>query len=251
MDHAALAHHICKDLVSLGLREGDTLLVHSSLRSMGQPTPNPEAVVSGLLAALGPQGTLLMPALSYEAVGRDQPYFDLEKTPSNVGSLPEYFRQRTGTQRSIHPTHSVCGVGERASEMLGLHQRDHSPVGLHSPFRLLPDYGGKILMLGCGLRPNTSFHGIEELFRPPYLLGEPYTVYMSTPEAQWSFLYTPHDFAGYVQRYDRLAEFLSPPALVRGQVLAAEAWLIDAAAMWEAGKQALEKDPFAFVEAEG
>ena len=28
-------------------------------------------------------------------------------------------------------------------------------------------------MLGCGLRPNTSMHAIEELVEPPYLFGPP------------------------------------------------------------------------------
>lgn len=244
------ARRIQRDLEALGVGEGDILLVHSSLKSLGTPAPDPETVIQGLLAALGPRGTLLMPALSYRRVDRRYPFFQLHATPSNVGALPEYFRTRPGTQRSIHPTHSVCGVGEQAETLLGLHQRDHTPAGLHSPFRLLPDFGGKILMLGCGLRPNTSFHAIEELFNPPYLFSKPFAVHMQAYGEGWELMYRPHDFTGYRQRYDRIEALLSPPDLRRGQVLAAEAWLLDAPAMWEAAQRALEQDLLAFVERE-
>ena len=102
---------IAAALRSLGVRRGGSLLVHSSLRSLGRVPGGAETVVRGLLAALGEDGTLLMPALTYEFVRSHNPVFDVRGTPSNVGLIPEDFRLRPGTQRSIHPTHSVCAVG--------------------------------------------------------------------------------------------------------------------------------------------
>src|SRR5690606_7869867 len=104
-------------------------------------------------------------------VTREQPEFDLVRTPSNVGTLAEYFRTRPGTIRSLHPTHSICGTGKRTAELLADHARDFTPCGPHSPLTKLPEVGGQILMLGCSLRPNTSMHGVEELVEPPYLFG--------------------------------------------------------------------------------
>ena len=49
----------------LGVRLGGVLLVHASLRSLGPLDGGAETVVLSLLEALGPHGTLLMPALSY------------------------------------------------------------------------------------------------------------------------------------------------------------------------------------------
>ncbi|MFP6646122.1 MAG: AAC(3) family N-acetyltransferase, partial [Candidatus Latescibacterota bacterium] len=43
------------------------------------------------------------------------------------------------------------------------------------PLRKLRDLGGQLLFLGCGLRPNTSMHGVEELVEPPYLFGDDIT----------------------------------------------------------------------------
>ncbi|MEJ5310445.1 MAG: AAC(3) family N-acetyltransferase [Anaerolineae bacterium] len=242
-------NHIAQDLRDLGVREGGVLLVHSSLRVLGYVEGGPETVIQALLAALGPEGTLLMPALSYEHVTRCSPIFDVRYTPSNVGAIPEYFRLRPGTRRSVHPTHSVCAVGPRTGEMLDDHPLDDTPCGPHSPFHKLRDVGGQLLMLGCGLHPNTSFHAMEELIVPPYLFGDPltYTLIDADGRSQQK-TYRTHAFIGYEQRYDRLADVLDEPALHRGRVLAAEVYLIDVPAMWDAALAALRRDALYFVE---
>ena len=118
-----------------GRPPGAALLVHSSLRSLGPLDGGAEMVVQSLLEALGPQGTLLMPALSYRTVGPQSPVFNVTTTPSCVGALPEYFRTRPGTLRSVHPTHSASGLGPQAQDLLGEHIRSTTPCGpySHSP----------------------------------------------------------------------------------------------------------------------
>jgi len=237
------------DLRALGVREGGVLLVHSSLRALGWIEDGPETVIQALLAALGPEGTLLMPALTYDYVTRRSPTFDVRHTSSNVGAIPEYFRTRLGTHRSIHPTHSVCAVGPRTGEMLDDHPLDDTPCGPHSPFHKLRDVGGQLLMLGCGLHPNTSFHAIEELVEPPYLFGDPLTYMVIDADGRRrQKTYRTHAFIGYEQRYDRLADVLDEPALHHGRVLAADVYLIDVPAMWNAALAALSRDPFYFVD---
>ena len=237
------------DLHALGVREGRVLLVHSSLSALGYVEGGPETVIQGLLDALGPTGTLLMPALSYESVTRRSPTFDVRTTPSNVGAIPEYFRRRPGTRRSVHPTHSVCAAGPRTAELLDDHPLDETPCGLHSPFHKLRDVSGQLLMLGCGLRPNTSMHAIEELVEPPYLYADPITYRLVHADGHVTTkTYRPHSFRHHEQRYDRLADVLSEPALHRGRVLAAEVYLIDVPAMWGAVLAALRRDPLYFVD---
>lgn len=239
---------IAADLTHLGVKQGGVLLMHSSLSSMGHVQGGPETVILGLLKALGSEGTLLLPALSYETVTRRQANFDVRHTPSCIGAIPEYFRTRPGTLRSMHPTHSVCGVGKRAEELLADHHLDTTPVGPHSPFSLLPKAGGQILMLGCGLKPNTSMHGIEELSRPPYLFSNPinYTLidYNGKSTAK---VYIPHSFRGWDQRYDRIADYMDAPALRTGKVLKATAYLIDAETLWSTAHKIYLSNPLAFV----
>ncbi|MCX7668552.1 MAG: AAC(3) family N-acetyltransferase [Anaerolineae bacterium] len=245
----AQSQRMAADLQALGVRPGGVLLVHSSLRALGALDGGAETAVAGLLTALGPAGTLLMPALSYQHVTPQQPLFDVRATPSNVGALPEYFRTRPGTLRSLHPTHSVCGYGPLAAELLSRHGEDRTPCGPRSPFHLLPHYRGQILMLGCGLRPNTSMHAIEELVEPPYLFGGQLTYRLVDWHGHVSeATYRVHGFRGWAQRYDRVALVLAGPALRSGPVLAAQAYLLDAAALWSAALAALRRDPLFFVE---
>lgn len=239
-----------KQLYDLGVRPHGALLVHSSLSALGYVQGGAETVIQGLLHAVGPGGTLLLPALSYEYVTSRNPVFDVRRTASCVGLIPEAFRTRPSTMRSIHPTHSVCAYGGYAQEMLADHVLDTTPVGPHSPFRKLRDLKGQILMLGCGLEPNTSMHGIEELAPPPYLFRkEPITYLLIYPDGRpVSKAYIAHNFRGWIQRYDRIADYLDAPALRRGRVLEAEAHLIEAEALWTTALQVLQKDPFAFVD---
>lgn len=244
---------IARDLRALGVREGGILLVHSSLRSLGLPADLPsvergEIVIEGLLKALGPSGTLLLPALSYEAVGADNLVFDARSTPSCIGALPEIFRCRPGTLRSIHPTHSVCAVGLRAEELLADHIQSTTPVGAQSPFAKLPRMGGQVLFLGCGTLRNTSMHGVEELVEPEYLYGPKvdYRVILMNGTEQEMHVRS-HNFKGWEQRYDRL-EHVMEHGLSKGSVMNAECHLLDAAQMWNAALNTIRKDRLYFVD---
>jgi aminoglycoside 3-N-acetyltransferase len=57
-----------------------------------------------------------------------------------------------------------------------------------------------------------------------------------------------HNFEGWVQRYDRLAEIVDRGALRSGSVLQADCYLIEAAAMWSAAHKKLQEDPLFFVD---
>jgi aminoglycoside 3-N-acetyltransferase len=243
---------ISADAEACGVRRGGVLLVHSSLRSMGLVPGGAETVVRGLLSALGVGGTLLMPALSHRFVTRDQPVFDVARTPACVGAIPEHFRTRPGTRRSVHPTHSVAGTGPLAGDLLSDHDRDDTPCGPHSPFRRLPDAGGQILMLGCGTRPNTSLHAVEEIAEPPYLFGPHVDYRIVHPDGRTvTARHRRHGFAGYRQRYDRAVDLLEAPEVRTGRILEAAVHVIDAPAMWREALKALARDPCFFVEPSG
>jgi aminoglycoside 3-N-acetyltransferase len=240
---------IADELAALGLPRGACVLVHSSLSAMGQVPGGPETVISGIQRALGPRGTLLIPALSFKCVNQKNPFFSVTDTPSCVGAIPEYFRTRPGTQRSVHPTHSVCAAGPAAPELLEQHHRDDTPCGMHSPYRALRDRGGVILFLGCGMRPNTSMHAVEELICPPYLFDGHLDVEITQLSgAKVMSRIQLHSFAGFDQRYDRLELLLSKREMRAGKVLAANAQLVDCQSMWEKALTALKRDSHFFVE---
>jgi aminoglycoside 3-N-acetyltransferase len=243
MDRIGLAGQ----LRDLGLRRGDAVMVHSSFKSLG--IRDPELILSALLEMLGESGTLLMPALSYQ---QDPPaVHDTNATPSCVGFLAEYVRKRPGTLRSVHPTHSVCGLGGQAHAWLDDHILDNTPCGPHSPFSKLPLHKAKILMIGCGLEPNTMLHAVEELVRPPYLFDPPLT-YTITDAQQNTFQkeYIPHNFRGVIQRYDRVEGLLSGDAIRAGAVGNAKSYLLRSEILFPAALARLQDDPWYFVDRE-
>lgn len=251
MNHDDVIDKMTKDLHSLGVRQGGVLLVHSSLSSLGFVHGGAETVIRGLLDALGAEGTLLMPALGSGRNGNGPLVFDVRRTPTWTGRIAEAFRLRPGTRRSVHPTHSVCGVGRLSSDILAGHEEDTTPCGPNSPFHRLRNYRGHILMLGCGLKPNTSFHAIEELVEPPYLFGESIDCTLRLADGREIVKkYRMHGFDGWEQRYDRIRPLMArkEQALVHGKVLAANAYLVDAATMWETALSAMRSDPLFFVE---
>ncbi|MBK8026390.1 MAG: AAC(3) family N-acetyltransferase [Chloroflexi bacterium] len=246
---SAVLELMARQLHELGVREHGVLLVHSSLRSLGHVEGGPETVIRALVKALGDGGTLLFPALSYETVNSRNPHFDVRNTPSCVGALPEYFRLREGTKRSLHPTHSVCGVGAQVDDLLQGHRNDSTPCGENSPFHKLPHHGGQILFIGCGLRPNTSMHAIEERATPPYLYGDVLDYSITDDDGRVSTMRVRrHNFRNWTQRYDRVAQVLDSDALRAGKVLEAECHLIEAAPLWVAVREKLKEDPVFFVD---
>lgn len=251
MSAEGVRERIAAEAKALGVRRGGVLLVHSSLCSLGHVPGGAETMVRGLMDAVGDDGTLMMPALSYATVNAKQAVFDVQRTPSCVGVITERFRTRNGTTRSVHPTHSVCGVGPLAEAILGAHHLDRTPCGANSPFRAVRDRGGQILFLGCGLRPNTSMHGVEELVEPPYLFGSE-VAYRIVLEGGGRMKITcrRHGFDGWAQRYERIEGMMGEPGLRVGKVLEATVHLLDARAFWARAEKALRRDALCFVERE-
>lgn len=238
-----------RDLAALGVRKSGTLLVHSSLKSLGYLPDGPETAVDGLAGALGSDGTLLMPVLTFESVNEEHPVFEIANTPSCVGALTEYFRRRPGTIRSVHPTHSVCGIGPGARRMLDGHLRDVTPCGGNSPYFKLGRESGQILFLGCGLRPNTSMHAVEELVDPPYLYDGWVDYWVRLADGnETGMRVRRHGFKGWRQRYDRIEGVMAGEGISSGRVLSSDCFLLEASDFWRKALRAIRADPLAFVE---
>ncbi|MEM7354577.1 MAG: AAC(3) family N-acetyltransferase [Acidobacteriota bacterium] len=169
-----------RDLATLGVEPGSTLSVHSSLSALGWVVGGPSTVVRALLAAVGEEGTLAMPAATplcadpatwpaprvppewLDEVRRHLPLFDRRTTPTSLGAIPETFRNWPNTLRSDHPLESVCARGPAAAEIT----RDHPLAfseGPGTPFARLYDADSHILLLGVGFNRCTALHFAESL----------------------------------------------------------------------------------------
>jgi len=103
------------DLKQIGVRKGMDLCMHSSLARTGPVQGGPDAIIDGLLEAIGPKATLLMPTVS-GTVTPLQPVFHVEKTPSSVGA----FDQRLSAQKGCEAKPSPRSFGRRTRPQSGL-----------------------------------------------------------------------------------------------------------------------------------
>lgn len=158
----------------LGLEPGDVVLVHSSLSSIGHVRGGADVVVSALVQAVQPGGTMLFPLLTgrIEDGPDDPPTFDVRSSPCWTGAIPEAARLRPDLLRSLHPTHSVGAIGSLASWITRDHEHCMTPCGPGSPYCRLASAGGKILLLGVTHAANTCIHHVEEMASAPYVLQE-------------------------------------------------------------------------------
>jgi len=157
-------------LHGLGIRAGDAVVVHSSYAAFEGFTGRSYETVQALQAAVGEEGTLLMPtmpfggsALEYVQSGK---VTDIARTPSSMGLLTEILRRSPGATRSIHPTHPVAALGRQAVELTADHYQALTPCGKNSPFHRLLEARGKILLAGVDIRSMTFFHYVEEVLEP-------------------------------------------------------------------------------------
>lgn len=168
------------DLGRLGVAPGMTLIVHSSLRSIGWVVSGACTVVRAVVEVLGDGGTAAMPCATpycadpatwtdprvadawIEEIREHLPVFDIETTPTSMGVIPETFRNWPGTLRTDHPVESVCARGPAAAAITSEHPLAFSE-GRGGPFGKLFDLDSQILLLGVGFNRCTALHFAESL----------------------------------------------------------------------------------------
>ena len=234
---------LSQDLRALGVEPGDALLVHSSMKALGTSL-SPEQVLDCLQDCLGPEGTLLLPALTYENVSGSHRVFDSQDTEPCIGLLPRTFFKMPGVERSLHPTHSVCARGRLAHRLTVGHAMDDTAIGPHSPFMQLAVTGGKLLFIGDVLASCTFMHGIEDIVQPPWIRRGIKTTYI-VDGAQREYQNT--DDFGWGQEFQRVGDMLEEPDIRRGMLLSAQSCLIDARALLAVGLMEMRSNPYAFV----
>lgn len=175
--------NLTEDLKALGLRPGQTVMLHASLRALGlarsQGVENgAELVLDAILDVLAPTGTLLM------ILGTESPHdwvnrhpvaerarllegatpVDLRSAPvlAEVGWVAETFRRRPGTILSSNPSGRFAAFGARASELVR-DQPWNDYYGPGSPLEKLCAWGGQVLRLGASPDTTTVLHYAEYL----------------------------------------------------------------------------------------
>lgn len=148
-------------LHQLGIDRRGTLLVHSSMKSMGEVEGGADTVLDAFTDYMK-DGLLVLPTHTWSTINASNPMFHVESSPCCVGILPELFRKRPGVLRSWHPTHSVAAIGTDAAAFTKDDHLYDTPCARGSAWGKLLDRKATILLVGVDLKRNTFIHGVEE-----------------------------------------------------------------------------------------
>jgi aminoglycoside N3'-acetyltransferase len=147
---------------SLGVNEGDIILIRASLGAVGRIESGADTFINALLDAVGSNGTIVSLAFtsgSFLRKPKVEDAFTIEKK-SYAGALPNAMLSRADSFRSMHPVCSFVAIGKQAD--LITHDHDaNSPA--YEPVRKIVEANGKCILVGCvGSSPGfTTTHLAE------------------------------------------------------------------------------------------
>ena len=162
---------LTQNFLELGVKPGGVLLVHTSFSKIKPIEGGPLGLISALRSALGSDGTLVMPSMSYD----DDHPFDKAKSPCpEMGIVADTFWRLPGVLRSDN-NHAFAAVGRLAEKIVAPHPMD-VPHGLASPVGRVYEMDGQVLLLGVDHGSNTTIHLCENLAEVRYRRAKYITV---------------------------------------------------------------------------
>lgn len=118
----------CKYIEGLGIKNGDILIVHSSMDGLRKMDVGKEEAVGFLRDLVGPDGTLVMPAypafkkkpvrVSFDEEIEEARKYNPDKTIAWTGILPNYLCTLEGARRSLFPIDTLAAIGRDADAMM-------------------------------------------------------------------------------------------------------------------------------------
>ena len=226
-------------LAALAVRRSGVLLVHTSFRKVRPVEEGPLGLIRALHAAVGPEGTLVMPTMT-----DGESVFDPRSTPSlDMGITAELFWRQSGVLRSTHPGGSFAASGPLAARICAP-QPLAPPHGIDSPPGRVVELGGQVLLLGVAFSECTVLHVAESMANVPYFVEHPCVVEVDGAPQRVMIAETDHCCRGFCQMDGFLR---ARGSLRRGEVGNANATLAEARDIVALAVERLREDPLVFL----
>jgi aminoglycoside 3-N-acetyltransferase len=170
---------LATDFRKLGIRAADTVMLHASVRAVGEVAGGPDYIHLALKSVLTPQGTLMMYASCpsyYDELGRGNltaeqereireklPAFDplTARSDRDNGTLVEFLRTYPDSRVNQHVARFVFWGGQ--TEHLMSSQPWNYAFGSDSPLERFLKLDGKIVLLGSDHDAVTFLHYVEHV----------------------------------------------------------------------------------------
>jgi aminoglycoside 3-N-acetyltransferase len=174
---------LANDFRKLGIRAGDTVMLHASVRAVGEVAGGPDAIHLALKSVLTAEGTLMMYASCqryYDEVGRGNltteqeqelreklPVFDplTARSARDNGALVEFLRTYPDSRVNCHVARFVFW-GKQTEHLLSRQPWNYA-LGADSPLERFLMLDGKIVLLGSDHDAVTFLHYLEHIAEIP------------------------------------------------------------------------------------
>lgn len=170
---------LAEDFRKLGIKAADTIMLHASVRAVGEVAGGPEQIHLALKSVLTPEGTLMMYASCpryYDELGRGTltaeqereireklPVFDplTARSDRDNGTLVEFLRAYPDSRVNAHVARFV--LWGKQTEHLMSSQPWNYALGSDSPLERFLKLDGKIVLLGSDHDAVTFLHYVEHV----------------------------------------------------------------------------------------
>jgi aminoglycoside 3-N-acetyltransferase len=169
-------------LRSVGIQQGDSLLIHSSLRSFYHGAARSNAryktgedyardIIKMFLDITGDTGILMMPTefvRGYQRASAVNEAYSLSNAPSKRGYMTDFFLKWDGVIRSTHPIYNVAVYGKGFDDVLQNHWDLLYTMDVGSPWHKFMELGGKVVFFGVPIDNNSIIHMPEYILKNDY-----------------------------------------------------------------------------------
>jgi aminoglycoside 3-N-acetyltransferase len=255
---------LATDLRKLGVRLGDAIMLHVSVKAIGWIVGGPDVVIQAPVDVLGQGGTLMMyvawkedapyslaqlPGKWQEAYLKECPPLDPARSRANRdwNILTEYLRTWPGAYRSGNPEASCVAVGAKAEWLTENHPLQYA-YGPGSPLAKLLEVKGKVLLLGAPFGSITLLHYAENIAEVPNKQIVRYRMpILRKGKREWVDIEEFDTCGNILPRAEQYFEaiprvYLTSGKGTKGKVGTADSYLFDAADFVKFAVQWLEKE---------
>lgn len=173
---------VINDLTRMNAPRDKVVLVHTSLRAVGEVEGRGEGFLDALIEYFTADGGLLMiPTHTWKSLERgcDLPTLDMSSAETCIGTLPNIAAVHPMAHRSLHPTHSMsvfdgrtkAGEPGPAEDYIAGEVMVNTSTAPNGCYGRMYDVGGKILLIGVGHNRDTYLHSVEERLDVPNRLS--------------------------------------------------------------------------------
>jgi len=148
------------------INEGDSILLHANASRLVKnclkidKNFQKDSILKTLLAKIGPTGTIIVPTFSFKSINNK--FFDIKKTPSEMGLISELVRKNPLSVRTGHPVYSFAVIGLNKNLFENLDNED--AFSIYSPFKIIHNLNCKIAIMDLpDSKSMTFYHYIEQM----------------------------------------------------------------------------------------